>query len=149
MKPLATKAIALFIHPDPKDVNAKECMGLFLSENQVLFKKEHVNFCQLVIHLHRAGVFNSEEKDYYIDPVAVRPNWSQLKFDHFSAKLKDFADIPNSQIVTKLYLVLRNTYEASTGGGSDSHYYLAQSLRRIGMWVKFDVHFACFSSMKF
>ena len=107
-------------------------MRLFLKENQMLFKQSHVNFCQLVIHLHRTGVFNDGEKEYYCNPVAVDPNWSQMKFEHFSAKLKDFASIPHSEVVTKLYLVLRNTYEESTGGGSDSHYYLAQSLRKLG-----------------
>lgn len=124
-------------------------MRLFLSENQCSFKQNHVNFCQLVIHLNRDGFFSDEEKDFYCNPVAVNPNLTQLNFDHFCLKLKDFASVPNSNIVTKLYLVLRNTYEESTGGGSDNHYYLAQSLRKIGMWVKFDVHFACFTCMKF
>ena len=122
------------IYADPRIVNAEQCLNKFLDENRVLFAVEYVDYCQLVIELHRIGVLSNGEKDYYCSPVTLNADTRALRFNEFTQRLKDIAKLPRNNIIRHLFLALRNTYEEGTGGKSDNHYYLAKSLRNIGIF---------------
>ena len=108
-------------------------MNLFFSENKVLFGVKYVDFFQLVIHMHRAGTISDDEREYYCNLQPINPRTRVSKFNEFTQRLRDIARIPKSNIVTKFYIALRNTYEESSGGDANNHYHLARSLRRTGM----------------
>ena len=88
-----------------------------------------MDFCQLVIELNRCGLLSNSDKDRYTALAAYR---MPMQFDHFTQTLKDSTKIPRCDVISDLYLALRNTYEENTGGKSYNHYYLAKSLRTIG-----------------
>ena len=90
-----------------------------------------MDFCQLVIELNRRGLLSNSDKDRYTNPLAAFG--MPMRFNHFTQTLKDSTKIPSCDVVSDLYLALRNTYEENTGGKSYNHYYLAKSLRTIGI----------------
>ena len=90
-----------------------------------------MDFCQLVIELNRRGLLSNSDKDRYTNPLAAFG--MPMRFNHFTQTLKDSTKIPSCDVVSDLYLALRNTYEENAGGKSYNHYYLAKSLRTIGI----------------
>ena len=123
------------INADPQFVNAEPCLKQFLDENRVLFTVKYVDCCPLVIELNTFGVLSNGEKDYYCSPVALNADSRALRFNEFTQRLTDIAKFPRNNVITHLYLALRNTYEESTGGRCDNHYHLARSLRNIGILI--------------
>ena len=92
-----------------------------------------MDFCQLVIELNRCGLLSNIDKDHYTSASALAAYGMPMRFNHFTQTLKDSTKIPSCDVVSDLYLALRNTYEENTGGKSYNHYYLAKSLRTIGI----------------